>query len=130
MAHDVFISWSHRDKNMADAACHALEAAGIRCWIAPRDVRPGETWANAIVRAIDESRVLLVVFSSEANNSPQVMREVERAVRREQIIIPLRIENVAPSGNMDYFLSATHWLDAFGPDPEVHFRELVRRRDR
>jgi hypothetical protein len=40
LAHDVYISYSREDKWAADAACATLEAAGIRCWIAPRDILP------------------------------------------------------------------------------------------
>ena len=47
MAHDVFLSHSHADKVYADAICHRLEAGGIRCWVAPRDIRPSEDWAEA-----------------------------------------------------------------------------------
>ena len=56
MAHDVFISHSHADKPAADAACAALEAKGIRCWIAPRDINPGQDWAASIVEAIRGAR--------------------------------------------------------------------------
>ena len=34
MAHDVFISYSTKDKVIADAICANLENRGIRCWIA------------------------------------------------------------------------------------------------
>ena len=54
MPFDVFISYSHQDKAAADAACSALESAGVRCWIAPRDVAPGADWAGAIVSAIED----------------------------------------------------------------------------
>lgn len=47
MAHDVFISYSYHDKNVANAVCSAVESAGIRCWIAPRDVLPGMEWGEA-----------------------------------------------------------------------------------
>lgn len=67
MAHDVFISYSHHDKPQADAVCATLEAKGIRCWIAPRDVIPGQEWGAAIVEAIRASRVMVLVFSSHAN---------------------------------------------------------------
>ena len=80
MAHDVFISYSHLDKPVADAACATLESRGVRCWIAPRDVLPGDEYASALVGAIHSSRLLVLVFSSGANQSPQVLREVERAV--------------------------------------------------
>jgi hypothetical protein len=96
MSFDAFISYPHQDKAVADAACATLEAAGIRCWIAPRDVEPGAEWAGAIVDAIDHCRVMVLIFSSSANQSKQIRREVQRAFDREVPVIPLRIENVAP----------------------------------
>src|SRR5271163_455626 len=83
VAHDVFVSYSHHDKPQADAVCATLEAKGIRCWIAPRDVIPGQEWGAAIVDAIQSSRVMVLVFSSHANASPQIRREVQLAVNAE-----------------------------------------------
>ena len=71
VAHDVFVSYSHHDKPEADAVCATLEAKGIRCWIAPRDVVPGEEWGAAIVDAIRSSRVMVLVFSKHANTLPR-----------------------------------------------------------
>ncbi|MFN2421569.1 MAG: toll/interleukin-1 receptor domain-containing protein, partial [Gemmatimonadota bacterium] len=78
--HDVFISYSEPDKAKADAVCSLLERKSIRCWVAPRDILPGMTWGSSIVRAIQQSKVFILVFSSHSNHSPQVVREVERAV--------------------------------------------------
>src|SRR5205807_10297606 len=97
MAHDLFISYSHKDKPAADAACATLEARGIRCWIAPRDEAPGSDWGEAILDAINGARVMVVVFSAHANESTQIKREVERAVAKGIPIIPLRIEDVVPA---------------------------------
>ena len=83
MAHDVFISFAVEDEATADAVCAALEASRIRCWIAPRDVLPGVDCAQAIVEAISQSRVMVLVFSSRSNHSPHIRREVGRAVSRE-----------------------------------------------
>ena len=69
MAHDVFISHSSLDKLAADAVCHGLEARGIRCWIAPRDVVPGEFYADAIVHAIDSARLIVLITSRDASAS-------------------------------------------------------------
>src|SRR5215813_12531898 len=80
MAHDVFISYSQVDKTTADAACATLERAGIRCWVAPRDITPGDEWGAAIIKALDQCRAIVLIFSSSANNSRQIRREVERAV--------------------------------------------------
>lgn len=125
MAHDVFISYSVRDKAVADAVCATLEGRRIRCWIAPRDVLPGIPFAEALIDALNQSSILVLVFSSSSNNSPQVMREVERAVNKGIPIIPLRIEDVTPSKAMEYFLSTPHWLDALTPPLEKHLQKLA-----
>jgi hypothetical protein len=125
MAHDVFLSHSHVDKHYADAICHCLENAGVRCWVAPRDIRPSEDWAEAIINGMDQCRILLLIFSSNSNNSPQVRREVERAVNKGLTILPFRIEAVPPSKSLEYFISTQHWLDAFGRDLDASLAELL-----
>ncbi|MGA9048057.1 MAG: TIR domain-containing protein [Dehalococcoidia bacterium] len=124
MAHDVFISYSSKDKVIADAVCASLEARKIRCWIAPRDVLPGEVYAEALIESLNESRLMVLVFSANSNESPQVIREVERAVNKGIPIIPFRIEDVIPSKSMEYFVSSSHWLDAMTPPLEKHLERL------
>ncbi len=125
MAHDIFISYSSKDKLAADAACAILESKGIRCWIAPRDILPGADWGELIVDALSQARVFVLVFSSHANASQQIRREVERAVNRGLAVIPLRIEDVAPTKSLEYFISTPHWLDAFSPPLERHLNYLA-----
>jgi len=124
MAHKVFICHSSQNKPIADAACAALEAQRIPCWIAPRDILGGEEWGEAIINALSDCQVVLLIFSLHANNSPQVRREIERAVHKQKIIIPFRIEDVLPSRAMEYALSNTHWLDAMTPPMEGRLAEL------
>lgn len=125
MAYDVFISYSHVDKLAADAACATLEAAGIRCWIAPRDIAPGAEWGEAIVEAIDHCSVMVLIFSSNANELRQVRREVERAVNAGDTIMPVRIEPAEPTRSLAYFMAGLHWLDALNPPLEQHFQRLA-----
>jgi sugar lactone lactonase YvrE len=125
VAHDVFVSYSHHDKPQADAVCATLEAKGIRCWIAPRDAIPGQEWGAAIVDAIRSARVMVLVFSSHANASPQITREVQLAVSAETVLIPFRIEDVAPAQSLEYFLGTPHWLDALTPPLETHLDRLA-----
>ncbi len=124
MAHDVFVSYSQHDKPVADAVVARLEQDGVRCWIAPRDIVPGTSWGEAIVEAIDASRVMVLVLSDNSNRSRQVVREVERAVAGNAIILPFRIEKVDPTGAMAYFLGTEHWLDALTPPVERHIERL------
>jgi DNA-directed RNA polymerase subunit RPC12/RpoP len=124
--YDVFISYSSKDKQVADAVCAALEAKRWRCWIAPRDIVAGSDWGGAIIAAIEQSRVMVLVYSSRANQSQQVIREVERAVSKGLPIIPFRLEAVPLSKSMEYFLSASHWLDAMSEPLESHLAQLCR----
>lgn len=125
MAHDVFISHAQADKTVADMVCATLEQRGIRCWIAPRDILPGSDWGAAIIGAIRASRVMVVVFSGATNTSPHVPREIERAIGHEIPIVPMRVENIEPSGTLEYSLSSVHWLDAISPPVETHIARLA-----
>lgn len=127
MAHEVFISFSTKDKPTADAVCAVLEARGIRCWMAPRDVLPGVDWGEAIIDAINETAIMVLVLSRNANESVQLKREVERAVHKGTIIIPFRIEDVPLSKALEYHISTTHWLDALTPPLESHLAHLADR---
>jgi len=125
MAHDIFISYSSKDKPVADAACATFEAHGMRCWIAPRDVLPGAPWGEMIVDAIQSSRVMVLIFSENANASGQIAREVERAADYGITIVPIRVDDVAPARSLQYFLSNIHWLDALSPPLEKRLQEIA-----
>lgn len=125
MAHDVFISYSSNDQQAALAVLHGLEASGIRCWMAPRDIAPGAIWAQAIMEGIAGCRALVVVFSANANRSTHVLTEVDAAVRKGAVIVPFRIEDVLPDGAMEYHLRSRHWLDALTPNLEAHVGRLA-----
>ena len=124
MARAVFVSYSQPDRAAALGMVAYLEARGIECWVAPRDVAPASDWAAQIVEAIAAARVMVLVFSASANASPQVRREVERAVHRRVAVLPFRVADVLPSSSLEYFLSSQHWLDAFPPPLEPHYARL------
>src|SRR5437588_6879623 len=107
----VFLSYSTKDKRWAAAECAMLESKGIHCWVAPRDIAPGTEWGASIISGIDACRIMVLIFSDNANQSPQVRREVERAVSKGMVIMPCRVEDVQPAGALEYALSNTHWLD-------------------
>jgi Skp family chaperone for outer membrane proteins len=124
MAHNVFISHSSQDKPVADAVCAALERASIRCWIAPRDVQPGRSFAGEITRAIQRSKVMVLIFSAHTNASEQVLREVQLAANSHLHIVQFRIQDVIPNDDLEYYLSTPHWLDALTPPLESHLDRL------
>jgi hypothetical protein len=125
MAHDVFISYSTKDKPIADAVCATLESNGIRCWIAPRDIQPGADWSEAIVTAIDGAKLFILIFSSHANESPQVKRELQHGFEAGVLVIPFRVEDILPNKSLDYYLGSVHWLDALTSPLEGHLQNLA-----
>src|SRR5579862_1054701 len=127
MGYDVFISYSSKDKAAADAVCAALETNGVRCWIAPRNIDPGQDWMGAIIDAIGAARVMVLVFSQHSNKSDQVKLEVGHAASGGLTIIPLRLEDVPMNKNLKFLLAATHWMDALTPPLEKHLRDFSKK---
>lgn len=125
MKHVVFISHSSVDRAVAEEICGFLEKNEILCWIAPRDVTPGMNYGAAILDAIAECPVFLLVLTGESNKSGQVVREVERAATSNSIIIPFRVQDVQPSRDLEFYVSSTHWLDASTKPFEKHLHELL-----
>jgi hypothetical protein len=109
----VFISYSSADTQVANAICTALEKRGLPCWLASRDVGPGEDFQAAIVRAIRAARVMVLVFSQNANNSDEIKKELVLASQNDVVIIPARVENVAPNDSLAYQFATRQWVNLF-----------------
>jgi len=122
---DVFISYASPDIAVAEAVCGALEREGVSCWVAPRDVMPGEFYGDAIVRAIDAAKAIVLVLSQNAAASSHVLREVERASSKRHPVISLRIDLAPLPTGLEYFLNTSQWLDASGGEPGSALPTLV-----
>ncbi|HTL19825.1 MAG TPA: TIR domain-containing protein [Steroidobacteraceae bacterium] len=123
---DIFVSYCAKtDRDSAYELVEYTESRGIECWIAPRDVQGGMEWAAEIVNAITLAKVMVLIFSTSANSSPQVRREVMLAVDRGVRVVPFRIEDITPAASLEYFLAGHQWLDAFPPPLEPHYAKLV-----
>jgi hypothetical protein len=124
MPHDVFISYSSKNKVIADAVCARLEENKIRVWFAPRDVPPGKAYASAIIQAIDQCRIFILIWSEESNKSNHILNEINHAFNHNITVIPFRIDNVVPTESLEYYIGRTHWLDAITPPLEQHLSKL------
>ncbi len=121
----IFITHSSHDGEKAKRIRDYLETNGVRCWMAPRDIPVGEEWAEAILSGIENASGMLLVFSSNSNDSSQVRREIERAIHNDLPVFPVRIENVVPSKAMEYYISSNHWMDIFGGNFESNLKNLA-----
>jgi len=123
---DIFISYASPNKETADALAQQLEANGATCWIAPRNIDPGGDYGEEIVRGIQDSVMFVVVFSAQANGSKHVLREVDRAIGFDKVIVPIKIDATLPTGGMDYRLCTVQWVEAGGsPIPEKVIRDTL-----
>lgn len=125
MPHDVFLSYASADRAAADAVCAALEARGIVCWMAPRDVRAGEDWGEAILTAIGRAHAMVLVLSRHTAGSVHVRNEVVTAVSQGLALVPVRIEDCQPGGALRLHLAGSHWLNVFPPPIEQHADALA-----
>src|SRR3981081_3749887 len=98
----VFISYASQDAAVAVAIVEALERHGLKCWIAPRDVTPGEFYAESIVHAIDSAKVVVLVLSQNAAHSHHVLREVERASSKRHSLVSFRIDLESLPAGLEY----------------------------
>lgn len=123
---DVFISYSSRQKNIADAICHVLEEHNIKCWIAPRDIPVGEKYAAVITRAIKDSKLVVLVFSEISAVSPWVESEINIAFSNRKPILPYKVDDANLSDYDEFYLMLNnrHWIESV-PDFRSRFDELL-----
>jgi TolB-like protein/Flp pilus assembly protein TadD len=110
-AGSFFVSYASQDAAVANSIVESLEQQGLRCWLAPRDVKPGAPYADAIVRAINEASAVVLVLSASAVGSAHVGREVERAASKHKQIIGFRLDTAPLNPELEYFLSNSQWID-------------------
>lgn len=123
--HDIFISYSHQDKQVATMVLSVLERSGIKCWIDYRDALPGNSFAASIVRAIKECKYFILLLSTSSGESTHVLNEVNSAVKAGKTIVPFKIDNAEMSDGMEYYVGKTHWLEALTPPMEAHINHLA-----
>jgi hypothetical protein len=126
MSANIFISFASQDHRVAMTLCQALESRGFKCWISGRDIQPGENFQVAIVRAIRQAKIMLLVFTSNSNNSEEMNKELALASQSKLIVVPLRIEDVTPNDAFAYEFATRQWIDFFA-DWEFAIEQLAQR---
>lgn len=109
---DVFISHSSKDAAIANKLCEVLESNGVSCWLAPRNIMPGDDWASAIAKAITVTKVFIIIYSANSAASTQVPKEIMLAGSKSSYIIPYKIDDTPLKENFEYHLGASHWISA------------------
>lgn len=126
MSADIFISFASKDTKVAMTLCSAIERRGFSCWISARNILPGENFQVSIVQAIRQAKIMLLVFTGNSNNSQEMTKELALASQQKLIVIPLRVEDVAPSDAFAYEFATRQWIDLFA-DWELAIDQLCMR---
>jgi hypothetical protein len=124
-SHSVFVSYASQDTAVANAMVEALEKQGVRCWIALRDVVPGSLYADEIVGAINDAKVVVLVLSQNSVASPHVGKEIERASSKRRRIIAFHTDAAPLTRGFEYFLSESQWIDVGAGGMEAAAAKLV-----
>ena len=124
MAHDVFISYSSKDREVAKAICAFLEEKRIRCFVDYRDITGGVNYGAALVQAVESCHLMVLLFSSHSNQSKEIDKELTLAAKYGKPILPFKLVDEPYVQSKEYHLVDRHWIDAF-PQPERHFNQLL-----
>ncbi|WP_016954549.1 toll/interleukin-1 receptor domain-containing protein [Catenovulum agarivorans] len=109
---DAFISHASRDYDLVAELVEFLEEQQLVCWLAPRNIPASAHYGAEIVKGIEQSQVLVLVLTEHSNHSSAVAKEVERAFSKGKKIIPLRLQDIAPSADLEFYISSCQWIDS------------------
>jgi uncharacterized membrane protein YhaH (DUF805 family) len=110
--HDVFVCYATKDAARVNKIVSDLEAEGLRCWIAPRDIGPGRNFQVEIVGAIDSSKAMLVMMSRAMNQSEECINEIAVAKGSDTCkLIPVRLQDEKPERGYRFYLTAAQWVE-------------------
>lgn len=110
--HDVFISYKSEDEALAMRVRALLEANGVPCWIAARDIQPGENYAADIPAAIESAQVLVLILTENAQTSPWILKELDSAIASRKLILPLLNGKFQVNRAMSFLLTGVQYYDA------------------
>lgn len=123
--HDVFISYSTKNSDVANKVCYVLEQNGLKCWIAPRNISSGRIYVDEIADAIKSTKIVVLIYSTYSQESKYVNNEINMAFSNNKKILSFNIDDSMPKEDMEYYLKITQWLSAY-PNPEDEFETLVK----
>lgn len=115
MKHNIFISYSRKDKEAADCLCEILKENGIAYWIDKEGIYSSYNYKELIVDAIDISQAVIFISSVNSNASINVIREVGYAVNRNKPILPLMLDDAPYAKSIRLDISDIDQIDFRNP---------------
>ena len=126
MAGEIFISYRRADRAWAQMLHSQLQAEGVEAWYDAL-VGPGEDWRIATAKALQASRIFVLLFTSNAAKSTDIAKELAAAVHEKKLIIPVRLGGHyrARRRVSGYELASRNWINAYD-DTEAKLAELAK----
>jgi hypothetical protein len=96
--YSCMVCYSDKDRDFNDRLYADLRTNGVRAWYFRKDAKWGETVWGEIDRSIKSHDKVMVICSENSLQSGPVLREIERALQREDqegknILFPIRIDD-------------------------------------
>jgi len=113
-SHSAFISHASDDAALAQQLCVRLESQGVKCWISPRDITPGQPYSSEIVRGIEATDALILLATSKAVDSANVLNELEQAHRLHKVLLTVMVGRPQITRQLSYYIARLHWIEASG----------------
>jgi Tol biopolymer transport system component len=124
MAGEIFISYRRTDEAWARLLHSLLQAEGVEAWY-DAQVGAGQDWRRATAKALEDSQIFVLLFSASAAQSREIAKELAAATLENKLIIPVRLENIAPKGAFLYELASRNWVNAY-ENTEAKLAELAK----
>jgi TolB-like protein len=124
MAGEIFISYRRTDEAWARLLHSQLRAEGVEAWY-DAQIGAGQDWRRVTAEALQNARIFVLLFSSAAAQSEEIAKELAAAIFSKKLVVPVRIENIEPTGAFLYELASRNWVNAF-ENTEAKLAELAQ----
>src|SRR5262249_40109115 len=105
----VFVCYAHADADRVYPHIERLRATGVELWF-DRGIRAGSMWRQAVGEALDRATHVLFFVSRRSLESEHCDPEVQYALDKRKVVIPIFLERTELSTQLRVPLSRVHSL--------------------
>lgn len=95
---DAFVSYRRitADTEFVDQLQQDLADRGKHVWVDRAEIEPASDWSQRVKRGIESSKAFVYVLTPESAVSPECLHELEAAVERHKLVVPVVLRDVDP----------------------------------
>ena len=123
----IYLAYSSRDRSEAERVARTLEKNGFPCFMASRDLMPGQSWADTVITTIENAPMMIVIAGDNTFDSNQIIREISYASQlNKPILIAALIPHVDLHGAAYYYLAYSKSFDLTSGEGEQKMLSYVK----